>query len=355
MRTLLFLILFSSCTYNFPQRGLPTSSQPGKLSSTTGLIHNDLIANSFYINRFNGFPDSKVLGYNFPKDTTIEAFFQVQFREGSPFGFESGINYPGTVWVSKYKAIDETEITNLHWAEFLYYIKRDSSKLLYQQMQPDESKLPKEDYYSNPFFRFYPVVGITYEQAVIYCRWRTDVVTELTEKAIISKGLQAHEKYTFEFRLPTEVEWETYAACGIDINSYPYGVKYTTAAIKVKPKAANYLKRKNSLDQTIKEIENDIKEFNKLKPEITIFNVDREDLPYFLQSKTPFYVFDLPVNNYGIYNMIGNVAELVYEKGITKGGSYLDKLEDSKIGIAGRYEGAAPNVGFRAICEIKLY
>ena len=357
MRLFVLLILFSSCTYNFPPHYggmVPTSKNPGALSTVTYLPHNDISINSFYIHRFDGYPDSKVIGYSLPKDTVVGEFFQKELGGELPFEYKKGRFYPGTVWISKNKLMDEVEITNLHWAEFLYYVKRDSSDLLFQQMEPDNSKLPREDYFTNPFFRFYPVVGITYEQAVTYCKWRSDIVNRNNKKEINSEGLQAPKPFILEFRLPSETEWETYAACGIDLSLYPYGVKFTTAEIKVNPKSASYLKQKNALEKPIKEIANDIKEFNKSKTKIIMFNVDRENEPYFLNSNTPFYVFDLPINNLGLYNMIGNVSELVREKGITKGGSYKDNLSDCKIADKGRYTGAAPTVGFRTICEIKV-
>ena len=47
-------------------------------------------------------------------------------------------------------------------------------------------------------------------------------------------------------------------------------------------------------------------------------------------------VFTAPVgaywpNDLGIYNMSGNVAEMISEKGVTKGGSYKDKTDGLKI------------------------
>jgi len=43
----------------------------------------------------------------------------------------------------------------------------------------------------------------------------------------------------------------------------------------------------------------------------------------------------------------------VKEKGITKGGSYRDKIDDCSIDKKGEYIGASPTVGFRAVCKIK--
>jgi formylglycine-generating enzyme required for sulfatase activity len=352
MRQILLLLILTSCSYKFPTpyRGtLPTSANTGAVSIATRLPYNYL--NSFVIYKFDGYPDSKVIGYKLPKDTVNTAFFQNELQGPAPFGH--GVIYPGTVWVSADKRIDETEITNLCWAEFLYYVKRDSSEAVFNRMLPEDRQLPRQDYFTNPFFRFYPVVGITYEQAQVYCKWRTSIVNELNKRHMVLKGITPPKKFTIEYRLPTEREWETYAACGINLNKYPQGVKFTDSEIKVNPKAASYLKIKNELTQSTDQIKNDIKEFNKKKKKFVMFNVDRKNTPYFLANKTPFYVFDLPTNNYGLFNMIGNVAELVTEKGITKGGSYRDKIDDCSIAKKGEYIGASPTVGFRTVCEIK--
>jgi formylglycine-generating enzyme required for sulfatase activity len=356
MRQLFLLLILTSCSYKFPTpyRGaLPTSTNPGAVSTSTSLSFNDLNSNSFIIYKFDGYLDSKVVGYKLREDTVNSTFFQNEMRGQVPFGYGKGVLYPGTVWVSVDKLIDEIEITNLHWTEFLYYMERDSSESVFNKMLPDNAQLPKPDYFTNPFFRFYPVVGITHEQAEFYCLWRTGIVNELNKRYMTAKGITPPKKFTLEFRLPTEKEWETYAACGINTNKHPQGVKFNDSEIRVNPKAANYLKLKNGLTQSTSQIKNDIKEFNKKKERLIMFNIDRENAPYFLTNKTPFYVFDLPINNYGLYNMIGNVAELVKEKGITKGGSYRDKLEDCSINKKQEYTGASPTVGFRTVCEIK--
>lgn len=59
-------------------------------------------------------------------------------------------------------------------------------------------------------------------------------------------------------------------------------------------------------------------------------------------------------NPYGIYNMIGNVAEMVREKNISKGGSWENILEDSKIRKKSIYDKPSSWIGFRCICEVKL-
>jgi formylglycine-generating enzyme required for sulfatase activity len=109
-------------------------------------------------------------------------------------------NVPRRVTVSSYY-IDQTEISNLNWGEYLYWVKRvygvDYPEL-YKKALPDtlvwREKLsynePYVDYYlRHPAYRDYPVVGINWLQANDYCSWRTDRVNEYI---LIREGLLDH-------------------------------------------------------------------------------------------------------------------------------------------------------------------
>ena len=122
------------------------------------------------------------------------------------------------------------------------------------------------NYFSHPSYGYFPVVGVTWEQAQAFCHWRN------AQYQNVSKMPRAQE-----YRLPTEAEWE-YAARGGKLNSaYPWGGPYIRNAkgcfmANFKPLRGNYT----------------------------------ED-GYFLPAAVGTY----DPNDYGLYDMAGNVSEWI--------------------------------------------
>jgi sulfatase modifying factor 1 len=79
---------------------------------------------------------------------------------------------------------------------------------------------PQADlYFWHPSFDDYPVVGISWVQATAFSNWRTDYMnTALRKQGIVD---------VMKYRLPLETEWEYAARGGLDLSMYPWGGPYT--------------------------------------------------------------------------------------------------------------------------------
>ncbi len=106
-------------------------------------------------------------------------------------------NIPRRVTVSSFY-IDETEVANIHYLEYLYWVSRVFSSdypEVYKKALPDSlvwrDKLAYNEplvelYLRHPAYQQYPVVGINWLQASDFCAWRTDRVNE---QILIREGI----------------------------------------------------------------------------------------------------------------------------------------------------------------------
>ena len=217
----------------------------------------------------------------------------------------------------------ETEVTNASYNLFLEDLKAQGRMADYEKAKIDTTRaILVNRYGTHPAFPPcppYPVSCISHEGAMLFCRW-------LTEK------MGSNE---WEYTLPTTDQWKHAAHGGLIYNTYPIGGPYLT----------------NRNGEPL---------YNFLR--VGEENITQQDGKYVVViNYDPFhYIDNLPdpakshhPNNYGLYNMSGNVAEMVYERGIAYGGSYLDTGYDIRIDSEKRYDTPSPLIGFRVIAERK--
>lgn len=244
-------------------------------------------------------------------------------------------NPPGTVQINDTLFIDQTEVANIHWREFLYYlsdVEEDENK--YEQALPDTLVWRAllrycdpivEYYFRHPAYNIYPVVGISYEQAIQYCKWRTHIANQrnyFRENNIKDFKNHLTDKFPIKYyyRLPTEQEWEMIAHGKSASLQSAFG--YDSVYRRWKGKYH--------------------KIFNCIYPGESV--ADSTTNALYTTDIKAFYP-----NSSKCYNMIGNVAEMVAEKGIAKGGSFLHHLDSCGITIDQNYSNPQMWLGFRCV------
>jgi formylglycine-generating enzyme required for sulfatase activity len=266
-------------------------------------------------------------------------------------------NIPRTVTVSSFY-MDETEVTNQYWLDYLHWISMvygDSYPELYTRALPDtlvwRDKMaynePYVEYYlRHPAYQDYPVVGVNWLQANDYCAWRTDRVNEII---LIREGLLLHsptsqldeEHFNTDsylagqynpsekaadgmidlnpksstgyrnvkmedgivlprYRLPTEAEWE-YAAWGLIGNSF----QELITDRKYYPWNGHYVRNDDNSGRF----------FGTIRANFVRGQGDYMGVAGYLNDNADVTapVFSYPPNDYGLYNMAGNVSEWVMD------------------------------------------
>ena len=128
-------------------------------------------------------------------------------------------NETRTLTVSSFY-MDKYEVTNLNWNEYLHWLEfvfGNAAPELVDAARPDH-KVWREDlayndpyednYFEHPAFSFYPIVGVTWEQAMQYSQWRTDRVNEM---ALINCGAMQIPDFAIiarEFEEDEVEEWQ---------------------------------------------------------------------------------------------------------------------------------------------------
>ncbi len=257
-------------------------------------------------------------------------------------------NIPRRVTVPSFY-IDETEVSNLDYLEYLHWLSRvfgQEHPEVYRKALPDtlvwRDRLAYNEplvnmYLRHPAYQNYPVVGVSWVQATEYCKWRSDRVNELllikagalqwnndqknennfnTDAYLAGQygnlsttdstsGREGIGRVALEdgvilpnYRLPTEAEWE-YAALGLLGNT----VNERIVERKVYPWNGTYIRTGDKKYQG-----SFMANFKRGKGDymgVAGSLNDGADITAPVGSYWP--------NDYGIYNMAGNVSEWVID------------------------------------------
>ncbi|NQV52485.1 MAG: SUMF1/EgtB/PvdO family nonheme iron enzyme [Flavobacteriales bacterium] len=237
---------------------------------------------------------------------------------------------PGVVKVTENLYYDATEITNMNWLEYLNWLKGKTggkASNAYQTALPDSTVwkfgLEKDSPYLKYYFRHvayqsYPVVGVSWQQASEYCAWRTERVAEYLE----ANGKREKAPPYFAYRLPTEEEFKLMYD---NMVQYP---DFVGAEGKRKFLGMSRYNMKREMDEFTSEVGD---------------MGDHADVTAPVKSYWP--------NDFGVYNIRGNVTEWLMQANSHAGGSWMDSFADDvrSVTIA---DAPSARIGFRCVCEV---
>ncbi|MBK8921168.1 MAG: SUMF1/EgtB/PvdO family nonheme iron enzyme [Saprospirales bacterium] len=232
------------------------------------------------------------------------------------------------------------EVSNLEYNEFLFDLKREGRTEEYEKarVRPEGwataavyAGAMAEKYHQHPAFENYPAVNITREAALLYCQW-------LTKKLLVF-----NPEARFGVRLPSEVEWAYAAQAGHAGFPYPHGYSLQDA------KGQFLYNFRHIGDESIHS-----------NPETGQIEVRPSALvpagPAAPVGLGPAPSKSNAPNDFGLYNMSGNVAEMITGEPLrTKGGCFNSTGYDIRIDAPDTFAGeagASPYVGFRPVVTV---
>lgn len=224
-----------------------------------------------------------------------------------------------------------TEVSNLHYKEYLAYLKRIGAKeeleIAQVRIEGWQEEPYQKSYFDHPAYEDYPVVNITKQAAESYCAFLEEI---LNQSGQVKEGYKV-----VHCRLPVRDEWILAAQAGKTYAIYPWGGYYTrnskgSALANFNPIGTEQI----SYDQSSGKY-------------IVVENGNPKNIAI---GPSPIHAY-FP-NDFGFYNMSGNIAEMISDENIAMGGSWKSTGYDIRIQSEISFQDFSPEVGFRPVFQI---
>ncbi len=273
---------------------------------------------------------------------------------------------PGVLRIDDNLYLDQFELTNFNWLEYLHWNKRvfGADSDAYKNALPDSTVWKDEageygvftaNFYRHPAYYNYPIIGITHAQAQAFSLWRSERVFEylLIKYEIIEPNtdIKADNYFTIA-GFYADDQYKDYHHVKYPSYTLPSVKNWT--AIQKKAEAFNasrliYCKPSTFLKRLVRSTEY----CEKIVKENALFinsfeRLDTTEIP--LES-----IYRWPCSKPMFFHLYGNVAEMTKEGEYVVGGAWIDPEAKILSGEAQHYEGANAWTGFRNICAWKSY
>ncbi len=223
-----------------------------------------------------------------------------------------------------------TETTNKLFNSFLKASKNLEDQIHYNEWE-NYTRYPYfMQYGKSATFDEYPVVNISFEAAQHFCEWLSLQYNQSKEK-LYKKVI---------FKLPSAKEWEWAAMGGKKEAYFPWGGPY------FKNSRGCYLANFSPLEEQYFYKDNSGHQYYNYPYKDSTISRDADGVEFV----APCYSY-FP-NDYGLFQCTGNVAEMINEKGICKGGSWNSTQNFITIKSNETYKGRDANLGFRFFMQV---
>ena len=228
--------------------------------------------------------------------------------------------------------ISSTEVTNIQWKEFLMYLKQEGRMEEYNANVLNTTVWRQRLAYNEPFVNYYyqhqtyseyPAVGMTLKQAIAYADWLTEIF------AMGDQGVKV------TFSVPTKKQWIR-AARGGAATQYPWDGPYLRNS-------------KGSFLSNHKAVGSENIHLERSTNNLVVVSSGNKGVENTITAPGESYY----PNQFGIYNMSGNVAELVSDDTVAMGGSWNDTGYDVRVESEQPASEPKSTIGFRVVAVIE--